>query len=176
LSELPSFTEALGILHELGCSDELVRHCRLVSKIGEEIANICKSKGVDVNVDLIVIGGLLHDLGRSETHSVQHAVVGAQLAQKMGLPRRLILIIERHIGAGIPSEEAVSLGLPERDYVPRSLEERIVAYADKLVCGDRRTTIDSETYRLSKELGFSHPAIQRLRTLDREIRSLIEDC
>ncbi|UCD73413.1 MAG: TIGR00295 family protein [Candidatus Bathyarchaeota archaeon] len=176
MSDLPSFAEALEILHDLGCSDELVRHCKLVSKIGEDIADICKSKGVDVDVDLVVIGGLLHDLGRSETHSIQHGVVGAQLAQKIGLPQSLVLIIERHIGAGIPSEEAVLLGLPERDYIPNSLEERIVAYADKLVCGDRRTTIDSEIYRLSKELGSHHPAIQRLRNLDSEIRSLVEDC
>jgi uncharacterized protein len=176
LSDLPSFTEALEILYDLGCSDELVRHCKLVSKIGEDLANSCKSKGIDVNVNLVVIGGLLHDLGRSETHSIYHGVVGAQLAQKIGLPRSLILIIERHIGAGIPSEEAVLSGLPERDYIPRSLEERIVAYADKLVCGNRRTTIDSEICRLSNELGSFHPAIQRLRTLDREIRSLVEDC
>lgn len=176
MSGLPSFTKALEILHNLGCSDELVRHSKLVSKIGEDIAKTCKSKGVDVNIDLVVIGGLLHDLGRSETHSIRHGVVGAQLAQEIGLPRSLILIIERHIGAGIPSGEATLLGLPERDYIPRSLEERIVAYADKLVCGDRRTTIDSEIYRLSKELGSYHPAIQRLRTLDREIRSLVEDC
>jgi uncharacterized protein len=176
LSILPSYAEALEILHKLGCSDELIRHCMLVSKIGEDIAYTCKSKGVDVDVNLVVVGGLLHDIGRSQTHSIQHGVFGSQLARKMGLTQRLILIIERHIGAGIPSEEAVLLGLPERDYIPRSLEERIVAYADKLVSGDHRTRIESEIHRLSEKLGSSHPAIQRLKTLDREIRSLIEDC
>jgi uncharacterized protein len=176
LSELPSIDEALGILHGLGCSDEVIAHCKLVSRIAKNIANTCKAKGIDVDVDLVVIGGLLHDLGRSKTHSIQHGVLGAKLARKMGLPKKLIRIIERHIGAGISSEEAVFLGLPEKDYLPQTLEEKIVAYADKMAMGDRQGKIDSEIHRLSQELGSSHPAIQRLRNLDREIQSVLKDC
>jgi len=56
------------------------------------------------------------------------------------------------------------------------LEEKIIAYADKLAAGSRRTTMDSEISRLSEELGQSHPAIQRLRDLDKEIQSLLEGC
>jgi len=176
LSELPSSDEALKILRVHGCSDEVVRHCRLVSRIAKDIADACKAKGIDVDINLVVIGSLLHDLGRSKTHSVQHGVIGAQLARKIGLPEKVTLIIERHVGAGITSEEAVTLGLPKRDYLPQSLEEKIVTYADKLVDGDRRSTIESEVHRFSEELGSSHPAVQRLMDLDREIRSLLEDC
>jgi len=176
LSELPSSTEALRLLHDIGCSDEVIAHCKLVSRIAEDIAKLCKVNGIDLNLDLVVIGAILHDLGRSKTNSVQHGVVGAQLAREMKLPEELTLIIERHIGAGIPSEEAASLGLPDREYLPQSLEEKIVAYADKLVTGSRRTTIDSEISRLSEELGPSHPAIRRLKDLDKEIRSLLEGC
>jgi len=176
LSQIPSFAEALTILDELGCTDELVEHCKFVSRIAEEIAKECKIKGVEVDVDLAITGGLLHDIGRSKTNSVQHGVIGAELARNLGLPENLVLIIERHVGAGIPSEEASSLGLPQKDYMPTSLEERIVAYADKLADGCRKTTIDSEIRKLSETLGSSHPAIQRLRTLDREMRLLLEDC
>ncbi len=176
MSRLPSTNEALGILRDLGCSDEVVAHCRLVSRIAKNLADRCRFKGIDVDVDLVVIGGLLHDLGRSKTHSIRHGVVGAQLAQKMGLPEKLVLIIERHIGAGIPSEEAASLGLPEKDYVPRSLEEKIVTYSDKLAQGDHQETIDFEIRHASEELGSSHPVIQRLKDLEREIQSLLEDC
>lgn len=176
MSGLPSPIEALEILRQLGCNDEVVAHCRLVSRIAKKIADRCRAKGMDVDTDLVVIGGLLHDLGRSKTHSIRHGVIGGHLAQEMGLPEELVLMIERHIGAGIPSEEAVSLGLPERDYLPQSLEEKIVTYADKLALGDRQATIDSEIHRLSKELGASHPTIQRLKNLDREIQSLLKDC
>jgi len=131
---------------------------------------------LDVDIELVEIGGLLHDLGRSQTHSIRHGVVGAQIARDMGLPERLVLIIERHIGAGIPSKEAVSLQLPEKDYLPETLEQKIVTYSDKLVIGDRQATIDVEISRLSEELGSSHPALSRLRSLDKEIKSLIKDC
>jgi uncharacterized protein len=148
----------------------------LVSRISRSIAESCKAKGLDLDLDLVVVGALLHDLGRSKTNSVRHGVVGANLAREMKLPEKLALIIERHVGAGIPSDEAVSLGLPYGEYLPRSLEEKIVAYADKLVTGSCQATIDFEIARLSEELGSSHPAIQRLKDLDREIRSILEGC
>ena len=163
-------------MRDVGCSDEVIVHCKLVSKIAKNIAKRYKANGIDLNLDLVVIGAILHDLGRSRTNSVQHGVVGAQLAREMKLPEELILIIEKHVGAGIPSEEAVSLGLPNRDYIPQSLEEKIVAYADKLAAGSRQTTIGSEISRLSEELGPHHPAIQRLKDLDKEIQSLTEGC
>lgn len=53
-------------------------------------------------------------------------------------------IIRRHVGAGIASEEAKSLGLPDLDYIPRSLEERIVCFADKMVDSDRVRPFDEE--------------------------------
>ncbi|MGB2582023.1 MAG: tRNA (cytidine(56)-2'-O)-methyltransferase, partial [Thermoplasmata archaeon] len=53
----------------------------------------------------------------------------------------IVMIIERHIGAGILEGEAVALGLPERDYVPETLEEKIVSHADNLIAGDRRVTL-----------------------------------
>ena len=176
LSDLPSSVEALRILRNIGCSNEVIVHCKLVSRIAKSIAESCKAKGIDLDLDLVVVGALLHDLGRSKTNSVQHGVFGAQLAREMKLPEEVALMIERHVGAGIPSEEAVSLGLPNREYLPQSLEEKIVAYADKLAAGSRRMAIDSEISRLSEELGPSHLAIQRLKDLDKEIRSLLEGC
>jgi len=176
LTGFPSYTKALKILHEAGCSDEVVAHCKLVSRIAEDIAVRCRARGLTVDIDLVVIGGLLHDIGRSRTHSIRHGAVGAELAREMGLSEKLVLIIERHVGAGITSEEAITLGLPEKDYLPRSLEEKIVTYADKLAQGDRQAPIESEICRLSEELDPSHPAIQRLKDLHGEIQSLLEEC
>ena len=78
-------------------------------------------------------GALLHDLGRSKTHTVDHAVVGAQIAQSIGLPESVVRIIKRHVGAGITAEEAEWLGWPKDVYEPQTLEEKVVSYADKLI-------------------------------------------
>jgi hypothetical protein len=39
------------------------------------------------------------------------------------MPEPLVLIIRKHVGAGILPEEARALGLPDRDYFPSTLEE-----------------------------------------------------
>lgn len=91
------------------------------------------AKGCKANVDLVSAGAMLHDLGRAEEHGMSHAVVGARLAQERGLDRRIVEIIRRHIGAGLDEQEVLEMGLPPGDYIPRSLEEKIVAHADNLV-------------------------------------------
>ena len=41
--------------------------------------------------------------------------------------------MEKHIRGGLTKEEAKELGLPVKDYTLRTLEEKIVIYADRLV-------------------------------------------
>ena len=123
---------------------------------------------------LVEAGGLLHDIGRSKTHEVDHAVVGAELIRERDMPEELILVVERHIGAGIPADEAVELGLPEKHYLPESLEEKIVAYADKLISGRREVSIEVTIKDFSTKLGEDHPSIDRLWTLHYEMTDLLE--
>jgi hypothetical protein len=40
------------------------------------------------------------------------------------------------VGAGILPGEAAALGLPDRDYMPSTVEEKIVCHADNLVADD----------------------------------------
>jgi uncharacterized protein len=86
-----------------------------------------------------------------------------------GYPEPIIKIVERHIGAGIPSNEAVALGLPEMEFIPRTLEEKIVAYADKLVEGNRRMSFEEARSQIADELGSTHPAVGRFQTLHRDL-------
>ena len=124
---------------------------------------------------LVEVGGLLHDIGRSRTHEVDHAVVGAEILKEMGMIEALVLVVERHIGAGIPADEAVELGLPEKHYLPESLEEKIVAYADKLISGRREVPIEVTIKDFSTKLGEDHPSIDRLWTLHIEMTDLLEE-
>ena len=122
---------------------------------------------------LVESGALLHDIGRSRSHEVGHAARGAEIARELGLPERVVHIIERHIGAGIPAEEAQQLGLPEGNYIPETLEEKIVAYADKLIAGRKEVGIEVTARDFSERLGEDHPSIQRLWDLDSEMKALL---
>lgn len=124
----------LRILHEAGCSREVIMHSQSVYEIAMKMVKKIEDTGISVNKDAVAMGAFLHDIGRSRTHGIQHAIEGAKIAQHKGFPPAVVSIIEHHIGAGIDKEEAQVLGLPLKDYIPKSLEEEIVAHADNL-CG-----------------------------------------
>jgi len=171
---LPTREKALQILRQSGCRDNVIKHVETVSSLAVEIAQTLRQKGMNVDVELVEIGALLHDIGRSKTHSVHHAVIGAEIAKALDLPESVISIIQKHVGGGIASREAKKLGWPKGIYVPQTLEEKIVSYADKLVEGTRRVSIEKTIASFSKELPPS--AVERIMRLHMEMLTLIGDC
>jgi len=162
---------ALRLLSENGCSRRVINHCKAVEKVATEIAEACKKKGLNVDMKLVQIGALLHDIGRSKTHCVDHAIIGAKIARSLNLPEAVVSIIERHVGGGITIEEAENLGWPVKSYVPETLEEKIVTYADKLIEGSERVSIEQTIEKFSRKLPPS--SINGMKKLHEEITSLI---
>ena len=146
-----------------------------MTRLAVEMAERLRSRGVEVDVRLVEAGALLHDIGRSRTHDADHSAVGGRMIREMGLPEELARIVDRHIGAGIPRAEARKLGLPKGVYVPKTLEEKLVAYADKLVCGSRVVDMQVTIDDFASRLGADHPAIRRLRDLHEEMSGLLGD-
>ena len=85
-----------------------------------------------VDMELVARGALLHDLGKAKSKGFDHGIAGAELGRTLGLPEALTTIMEKHVNAGLTPEEARELNLPEKDYAPTRIEEKIVIYADKL--------------------------------------------
>ncbi len=163
----------MKLLIESGCAKNVIEHCKTVAKIALKIARRLKKKGFSVDLELVEIGALLHDIGRSKTHTVHHAIVGAKIAKQRGLPEPIVKIIERHVGGGITAQEAEKLGWPVKDYIPETLEEKIVCYADKLVEGNKEVPVEVTIRKLADELGDDHPAIERIRRLHEEFSSMV---
>jgi uncharacterized protein len=170
--------EAIALLIKAGCSSSLIDHCKTVAGFAKEIAvkineNAVK-KGIpaQIDIDAVFIGGLLHDLGRSKTHGISHAQEGAAIAVENGLDDKIVRIIERHIGAGIPMDEASGLGLPEKDYMPVTIEEKIVAHADNLVSGDKIGTVEELIIDLKRK-NFDEKIIHRFIKLNDEITAML---
>jgi len=158
----------------VGTPSHVIEHCINVTRIALRIGSQLKFRGHDVDMRLVEAGALLHDIGRSRTHDVDHAIVGAEIAREMGMPGELVNIIEVHIGAGIPADEAVELGLPEKHYFAETLEEKIVAYADKLIMGRREVLFETTVDSFALKLGKDHPSIDRLWTLHNEMTDLLD--
>jgi len=128
------------------------------------------AEGMHADMELVIAGALLHDIGRSKDHTIMHANVGADMAERLGLPRELVSIIRKHIGAGVDILDARSMGLPRRDYMPRTLEEKIVAHADNLV-SDNKVVAHSHSVEKLRTKGSNRGA-DRITALHQELSKL----
>lgn len=121
----------IDMLRKAGVSEADINHCIKVSEKALEIARRIGRDNIDM--ELVGRGALFHDLGKAETHGIEHGRIGAEMGRKSGLPKDITDIMEKHIRGGLTGPEARELGLPVKDYTLQTLEERIVIYADRLV-------------------------------------------
>ena len=161
----PSEEGALSLHRKHGSAEKIVVHCVAVARVSRLLAEGFRKKGKEVDVDAVVVGALLHDIGRAKTQTVRHGLEGSLMLEAEGLDKMIVEIVLRHVGAGLDSEEARKLGLPELDYIPHTLEERIVCFADKMVDGDKVRPFHEEVKRFTQK---SHD-VMRLLALKRRL-------
>ena len=90
--------------------------------------------------------------------------MGAELLRQAGYPRHA-RVCERHTGAGLTKAEIVAqhLPIPAQDFLPETLEERLICYADKFYSKshlDRVKTPEQAERSLSK---FGLEGVARFR-------------
>ena len=168
---LLSREQATAILRKNHCPAKVIKHCLDVADFALQIAAKLQKRGYSVDLELVEMGAVLHDLGRAKSHGTDHSLIGAQMAQELGLPQNVVNIIKRHVGAGITKEEANDMGWPEGLYEPQTLEEKIVCYADKRVGQGEVMPIENEIENLQRK-GLVEAA-ERVRSLHDEIRGLL---
>ncbi len=168
----------------------VINHIEMVTKKALELGRKLKEKGFDVDLELLEVGGYLHDIGRSVTHGIGHAIESVKIIKVLGVSDPLIKLVERHVGAGITAEEAEELGLPKKDYIPETLEEKILSYADKFLESElvfktingeqiverkdvEYDTIEPTLKRFRKKFGVNNPVVLRLEKLRDEMEDLI---
>ena len=120
---------------------------------------------------------MLHDIGiifcnapkihcRGQHKYIEHGYLGAELLRAEGYPKHA-LVAERHTGTGITMEQVIreELPIPERDYCPQSMEEKIICYADKFYSKSHlgeEVSLDKIKYNIWK---YGHEAILRWNEL-----------
>ncbi len=176
----PSESEVLQLLRGQGVPEEVISHTLKVETKAREISLRIQRTGVGLDPELVRLGALVHDIGRSQSHSLDHGLIGAEILRTSESCRRmfgeadreaLAKMCERHIGGGIPASFAARVGLPERDFIPRSLEEKIVAHADNLVWNGVLTLEESRRAFVQK-FGKNSPVVKRVIELGNEMEEL----
>ena len=121
----------------------------------------------ELNLDreFIEEAAMLHDIGIIKTDApgikcfgtepyICHGILGAEMLRQEGLPRHA-RVCERHTGAGLSLNEIVSqnLPLPHQDFLPETLEEQVICYADKFFSKthlDREKSIEKAEKSIAK--------------------------
>lgn len=133
-------------------------------------------QGSILNLDLIIAGSMLHDIGICATYApgilcegaepyICHGTIGARMlrqlvaegsfsAEDAVMLEACARICERHTGAGLTRQDILSQGLPIEpavDLLPETLEEQLVCLADKFFSksGDPRKEKSLEHVRRS---------------------------
>jgi uncharacterized protein len=157
----------IALLIQAGCPADVVAHSRKVSSKALSFADRLRDP---VDRELVRLGGLFHDIGRSRTHDIAHAIAGVEIGRSLGFSEPLLKIIERHVGAGITAAEARRLGLPAQDYLPLTREEQLVSYADNLISGEREISFSEALDRFKRILGPDHEGVELFRRQHQKVQ------
>lgn len=147
----PSEGEALALHKKYRSNDRILAHCRTVARVAMVMADEFERRGKRVDSKVVLAGAILHDLGRTRIQTVRHGLEGSEMLRGEGVDEKVVEVVRRHVGVGISADEAKTLGLPDLDYVPRTLEQRIVCFADKMVDSDVVRPFDVEVQRFVKK-------------------------
>ena len=171
---LPDRDYVIDLLRKLKIPHSVRRHSEKVAAKALEIANKITKAEVDIN--LVEIGALLHDIGRTKTHGFKHALIGGKILRKRGFSEQLARICETHILGGLDLEDAKRFGLPEKEYLPISLEEKIICLADKHMAGTNEVSITERFNRWFQKYGRSQILLKskkRIEKIQEEIERLM---
>lgn len=118
---------------------------------------------------------MLHDIGICQTDApgiychgthpyICHGILGAAMLRAEGFERHA-RVCERHTGAGLSLNDIVgqNLPLPHQDFLPVTLEEQLICYADKFFSKshpEQEKTIEQAERSLSK---FGTEGLERFR-------------
>jgi uncharacterized protein len=177
---LPTLKDARKLLYEVITDPQIQRHSEATRVKAVQIASMITTR-IQCNIQLIGLGGLLHDIGRAKRHDATHGYVGGQLLLKHHYPNDVRKIVEKHVLGGFTQFEAESLGLPKRDYIPQTWEEKIVCVADKLGVyewnrinqpQDWLTKVNKRFSKLTQRYGTKEPyqsSMERARQYTQEL-------
>lgn len=151
----------------------LVTHSRSVADMALDVS--LRHPELHADNAFLVEAAMLHDIGVIQTNApgiqcfgaapyIRHGVLGGRLLRDAGLPRHA-RVAERHTGTGLTAQAIVAqqLPLPVFDYVPETIEEQIICYADKFFSKthlDRKKTPTEALHSLEK---FGRESVERMQ-------------
>lgn len=164
--------------------DIYLRHCGQVAAMALAIN---ESKALGLDPEQVNAPSMLHDIGiyacdapSIECHGtepyIRHGIIGAQILRECGADEVMARVAERHTGSGLTAQEILdsALPLPAEDYMPETVLERLICYADKFF--SKSTIADAHPKSIEKVRAqmarFGEASLARFDALDKEFGPL----
>jgi putative hydrolase of the HAD superfamily len=161
---LPEVHSCLLWLQENGASAHLLTHVQQVAAIAYVLSEWLRAAGMNVNPILAHRGGLLHDLAKATHHQgMDHGQLAGVMLRQKDEPA-LADIADHHM----------LFTLLDEVRMPRTWEQKLVYYADKLVEKNELVSVDErlaglqERYRIDSGIMFTE-LTPRIKALEAEI-------
>lgn len=121
--------------------DIYMLHCRAVA---DEALAIARRLKLPLAEERIEAAAMLHDIGILQTDApgihcfgsepyIAHGIIGRRMLLEEGADEELADVAALHTGSGLTRDEVITgqLPLPPADYLPQTLLQRLICYADK---------------------------------------------
>ena len=141
----------------------LLQHSQSVARKALQI--VVSHPELNIDRQFVEEAAMLHDIGICQTDApgihchgthpyICHGILGAAMLRAEGFERHA-RVCERHTGAGLSLTDIVSqdLPLPHRDFLPETIEEQLICYADKFFSKshpEREKTVEQAEKSLAK--------------------------
>lgn len=157
----------------------LLHHSRQV--VGKSLEVCDKHPEWQADRQFVEEAAMLHDIGivlcnapgilcHGNEPYIRHGFVGAEILRKEGLPRHA-RVAERHTGSGLSRAQILleGLPLPAEDFLPETIEEKIICYADKFFSKSHPERIASIEHIRHQMAEFGHGSLERWMQLENEM-------
>ncbi len=143
--DIPTERECHAIWERCRVSEDVRAHSRVVAEVARLLAVHLRRVGIELNLPLILAGGLLHDLLKGQP---DHARAGAAWLREFSCPR-VAEVVASHMDLAVRSE--------------RLNEIDLVHLADKLVEGDRTVPLEKRFHKALHRFGSQERALRTVR-------------
>ncbi len=151
---IPTKEECLKILKDNKVPDNIIAHSKAVCDIAMKIADLLEKRNINLNRDLVAAAALLHDI--KKVNSSDHVIEGYEFIKSLGFPE-VASVVRKHGLQHVNSEE----------FMPKSLAEKIVFYADKRVKNDKIVSVEQRFEYVKQR--YNHYDVQKEYDFTKEI-------
>ena len=155
----------------------LLHHSR---QVADKALELCAAHPEwQADTQFVEEAAMLHDIGiiRCNAPSIHchgaepyicHGRIGAEMLRHEGFASHA-RVAERHTGSGLTREQIIAQGLPlpAEDFVPETIEEKVICYADKFFSKSHPERIASPEHIRQTMLKFGNGSLERWEQLEK---------